>query len=277
MPNYVLIVESDPIEGRRLQEIVSQLGLSSRIAAKGAAVVGDLSWGAPVLVLLDLQLPDMNGLAVLAHLRERLNVPIIALADPEPADMPQTALLAGATDVIVKPAVTDRIEGAVRSSLKISALEREIARIRRKLEGRPEFSDIVAGSPEIQRAMMLAKRGADLELPVLIEGEPGTGKELTAKAIYSASARGQRPFHIVHCAPPTISDQDDENGETDLIEAAWARADGGVLFLEEISELSLASQSRLSALLATETGFARDGQPRVRLICTNSKNLIERV
>jgi DNA-binding NtrC family response regulator len=278
MANYVLIVEADPIEGRRLQEIVSQLGLSSRIAANGAAVLGDLSWGAPVLVLLDLQLPDMSGLAVLRHFRERLNVPLIVLAEPQAADEAQEALAAGATDVIVKPAATDRIEGAVRSSLRISALEGEIARIRRKLEGRPEFSDIVAGSPEIQRAAMLAKRAADLELPVLIEGEPGTGKELIAKAIYGASARGQGPFHIMQCAPaPGIAGQESESGETGCIDAAWAKADGGVLFVKEVSELSLASQARLSALLAAETGFAEGGQPRVRLICTSSRNLIERV
>ena len=278
MANYVLIVEADPIEGRRLQEVVSQLGLSSRIAATGAAVLGDLVWGPPVLVLLDLQLPDMSGLAVLRHLRERLNVPVIVLAEPQPPDAAHEALAAGATDVIVKPAATDRVEGSVRSSLKISALEGEIARIRRKLEGRPEFSDIVAGSPEIQRATMLARRAADLDLPILIEGEPGTGKELFAKAIYGASARAQGPFHFVHCAPPpAIAGQEDDVGGTAPIEAAWAKADGGVLFLQEISELSLASQARLSALLAVETGFPRDGRPRVRLICTNSRNLIERV
>jgi DNA-binding NtrC family response regulator len=278
MANYVLIVEADPIEGRRLQEVVSQLGLSSRIAATGAAVLGDLVWGPPVLVLLDLQLPDMSGLAVLRHLRERLNVPVIVLAEPQPTDAAHEALAAGATDVIVKPAATDRVEGSVRSSLRISALEGEITRIRRKLEGRPEFSDIVAGSPEIQRATMLARRAADLELPILIEGEPGTGKELVAKAIYGASARAQGPFHFVHCAPPpAIAGQEDDVGGTAPIEAAWAKADGGVLFLQEISELSLASQARLSALLAVETGFPRDGQPRVRLICTNSRNLIERV
>jgi DNA-binding NtrC family response regulator len=278
MANYVLIVEADPIEGRRLQEIVSQLGLSSRVAAKGAAVLGDLVWGTPVLVLLDLELPDMSGLTVLRHLRERLNVPVIVLAEPQLADAPHDAMAAGATDVIVKPAASDRIEGSVRSSLKISALESEIARIRRKLEGRPELSDIVAGSPEIQRAMTLARRAADLELPILIEGEPGTGKELLAKAIFGTSARSQGPFHVVHCAPPQVAaGQENENGGMDPIDAAWAKADGGVLFLEEISELNLASQARLSALLATETGFVRDGQPRVRLICTSSRNLIERV
>jgi DNA-binding NtrC family response regulator len=277
MANYVLIVEADPIEGRRLQEIVSQLGLSSRVAAKGALVLGDLVWGAPVLVLLDLQLPDMSGLVVLRHLRERLNVPVIVLTEPQPTHAAHEALAAGAADVIVKPAAADRIEGSVRSSIKISALEGEIARIRRELEERPEFSDIVAGAPEMQRATMLAKRAADLDLPVLIEGEPGTGKELIAKAIYGASTCSQGPFHVVHSAPPAITVQEGENGMIDPIDAAWAEADGGVLFVEEISELGLASQAKLSALLAAETGSARNGQPRVRLICTSSKNLIERV
>jgi DNA-binding NtrC family response regulator len=278
MANYVLIVAADPVEGRRLQEIVSRLGLNSRIAATGAAALGDLGWGAPVRVVVDLQLPDMDGLAVLRHLREQLSVPLIALAEPEPADAAHDALAAGATEIIVKPAAADRVEGSVRSNLKISALESEIARVRRKLEGNPEFADIVAESPEIQRATVLARRAADLELPVLLEGEPGTGKELVAKAIYGASTRSERPFHIVHCArPQPMAGQDAATGETDVIGAAWARADGGILFLEEISELDLASQARLSALLTAETGFVRDGQPRVRLICTNSRNLIERV
>jgi DNA-binding NtrC family response regulator len=278
MANYVLIAEADPIEGRRLQEIISQLGLSSRIAVSGAAALGDLGWGPPVLVLLDLHLPDMDGLAVLRHLREQLSVPLIVLADAEPADAAHEALAAGATDVIVKPAAADRVEGSVRSSLKISALESEIARIRRKLDGHPEFSDIVAVSLEIQRAAMLARRVAGLDLPVLLEGEPGTGKELVAKTIYGASSHRQGPFHLVHCArPEPAAGQEAETGKADLIEAAWAQAEGGVLFLEEISELTLVSQATLSALLASETGFAPGGQPRVRLICTSSKNLIERV
>ncbi len=277
MANYVLIVEADPVEGRRLQEIVSQLGLTPRTLATGAEVLGDFGWGAPELVLLNLQLPDMSGLTVMRHLREQANMPIIALTDAESGDATQEALAAGASDVIVKPAAADRLEGALRSSLKISALEGEIARIRRKLEGRPEFSDIVALSPEIQRATTLARRAADLELPILIEGEPGTGKELLAKAIFGASTRRQGPFHILHCAGQRSGSQPGETGGTDFIDAAWANADGGVLFLEEVSELSDASQSRLAVLLAGETGFVRDGKPRVRLICTSSRNLIERV
>ena len=278
MANYVLIVEADPIEGHRLQEIVSRLGLSSRITATGTTVLGDLGWGTPALVLLDLQLPDMSGLLVLQHLREGLNVPIIVLTDPEPAAALRRALAAGATEIIVKPAAGDRIEAAVRSNLKIIALKGEIARIRRKLDGRPEFSDIIAGSPEIQRAAMLAKRAAGLELPVLIEGEPGTGKELIAKVIYGASTNGQTPFNFVHRHPPAfVAGPEAETLETEAIDAAWTSAAGGVLFVKEISELNLASQARLAALLAGETASAKLGHPRVRLICTSSKNLIELV
>src|SRR5258706_475308 len=83
------------------------------------------------------------------------------VAEPEPAELVQRAQAAGATEIILRPAASDRVEGAVRSILRITALEGEIARIRRKIEGRPQFSDIIAGSPEIQRAMMLARRAAD--------------------------------------------------------------------------------------------------------------------
>jgi DNA-binding NtrC family response regulator len=278
MAPSVLIVHADAAESRRLTDIVSRLGLNVSTAARPAAILAQPQEAMLDLIILDLEAPGFDRREGLRQLRETLRTPVIALARGDGFGVAEAALAAGASDVIVKPGTVERIEIAVRNALKISALEEEIARISRTRGGFPNFSDLVAVSPEMQRAVMLARRAADLDLPVLVEGEPGTGKELTARAIGAACQAAGGPFIVLRCGGSSEPLEDGAgHDDGDAVNTAWADAAGGVLFIDEIAELPQAGQFALAERLS-EQSLAQSGtKGMVRLICTSSKNLIDRV
>jgi DNA-binding NtrC family response regulator len=271
MAKTVLIVQAEPAESQRLADIVTRLGLEARIGDDASIAFSPDFAGAetlPSLIILDLDLPGLNAASFIGRARAAAGLPVVAIADPGAAGPGKEALEAGAFDVIVKPASAEQIESAVRGALKIGALEDEIARIRRELDGKPGFSDLIAVSSEMQRAVSLARRAAELDLPVLLEGEPGTGRKLFARTIRAASARASAPFVTMNgAAEPGAS----------LLEERWAEARGGVLFIEEIAGLPSAAQAMLAEHLKRQSFAPGGGECEVRLICSSSKNLIDRV
>ncbi len=278
MAQSVLIVHSDPAESRRLADIVSRLGLAAWFESGSLAAVEQDHEHMPALIILDLAaMPLPDGVSSVQRAKELFGVPVIALADPEIPGTGKEALEAGAFDVIAKPATAERLESGIRNALKITALEEEIARIRRELGGQPHFSDLVASSSEMQRAVTLAQRAADLDLPVLLEGEPGTGKELFARTIRAASHRVAGPFVVLRCGSHGNTGKTGGDGSMALIENSWTDAQNGVLFIEEIGDLLPAGQEKLAECLVNQ-GLGLDHRDKgVRLICSSSKNLIERV
>lgn len=281
MASYVLIAEGDLSICSLLETAITKLGLHARtmnaVAEALTAIESEEAAQRIALAIVDLHLPDGSGLEVVRKLREALIGPIIVLAPPEDASQAQDVFDAGAAEFIIKPLKPERIATAVKNVLKVRALEGEIARITRKVDGRRSFADIICTTPEMNRAVVLGRRAADLDLPVLIEGEVGAGKELFAKAIYGDSARVGKPFIMVHCADPA-SAADWSTRET-FLEDSWSEAEGGVLYLDEISEMPLAMQETLSGFLGTGDPAKHDPNRRgnVRLICSTSQNLIERV
>jgi DNA-binding NtrC family response regulator len=148
----------------------------------------------------------------------------------------------------------------------------------RRMKGAPEFSDIVAVSLEMQRAKTLAKRAADIDLPVLLEGEPGTGKRLLARAIHAASLKKDGPFHIVHFNTKNPgSDAAEGTRKHGLIDAAWEETQSGTLFLDNICDMPESEQLELHAQLTKQSLHAVPQETRVRLICASGRNLIESV
>jgi DNA-binding NtrC family response regulator len=214
---------------------------------------------------------------VLKQLREKVNVPIIALAGTDAIHSAESAFEAGASDFIIKPITAERMTIAVRNALRVRALEGEIARITRKADGRLSFSDVICNAPEMHRAVMLGRRAADLEMPVLLEGELGTGKEMFAKAIHGDGERSGHPFVMIHCGDPASAAA--WSKRQSYLADAWTEAQSGVLFLDEIGELPLSLQDELVTLLEPVDNV-KNGEPAAlypRLICTTSQNLIERV
>lgn len=281
MAPYMLLAANDSAARHFVDEAAGRLGFPCRFVTRGAALDNDLAQadaGRPALILLDLDLQDVDTFTLLRKVQEADAAPIIVLGSARAAPLAKRALKEGARDFLMKPLTSERVEISMRNALKISVLEEEVARLKRQAEGKIAWGDIIAVSPEMQRALNLAKRASELDIPVLIEGEAGSGRELIARTIHAASSRaGQRLIALDlrdHAAPGRKA-----ASET-LLDAVWAEAEGGALFIQEIGELAPADQERLAQLLARRGKAmmeANGAGGNVRLICSSSADLIAKV
>jgi DNA-binding NtrC family response regulator len=279
MATYMLLAGSDPAARPFVEEAAARLGFPCRVVARGAALISDLEQPGAVtlaLMFLDLDLLDTDPLALLREIRDLDAAPIIVLASARTADLAKTALREGASDYLMKPLTAERVEVSMRNALKISVLEEEVARLKRQAEGKLAWSDIIAISPEMQRVVTLAKRAADLDIPVLIEGESGTGRTFIAKAIHAAGSRAAKKFVVFDTRGHAIPAR---NGIPEAsLESLWAEAEDGILFIREIGGLSLQDQERLAGMVARHGNNGAEANAAApRLICSSGADLIEQV
>src|SRR5688572_9807597 len=171
----VLIVDDDPVQRRLLDNMVRKFGHESVIAESGEQALKLMTGGELCdCVVLDLVMPDIDGLGVLARLREAgINVPVIVQTAHGGIDNVISAMRAGALDFVVKPVGAERLQVSLRNALDKGALEDEIARIKRSQSGTLTFKDIVTRSPNMLAVLRTAEKAAASAIPVLIEGESG--------------------------------------------------------------------------------------------------------
>jgi DNA-binding NtrC family response regulator len=283
MPKRVLVADGDSVQRRILEEAIKQFGYGVALAKSGdealAALHNDAA-GDICLVLLDLVMPGTDGLAVLEAMRSLARKPpLIVQTTQVRSDIALAAMRAGAVDFVVKPVSPERLEVSIKNALKIEALAGELVRIKASAKGELGFVDLIAGSPAMARVIELGKRATNSVLPVLIEGEPGVGKELIARAIQGESARQSKAFVSVNCAAFCESEIDGflfgrEKGK-------FVEADQGTLFLDEIGELTLNAQLELLRALqdgeVEPAGGKQAVKVDVRLIAATSQNLISLV
>ena len=261
MAAHVLVVDDDPAERRHIEEILHEprpRGRGRRERRSGAGAACTRADAPPVsAMILDLVMPDIDGMAVLERLpRHALAVPVIVQTAPGGIDMGAAAIRAGAFDFLVKPATPERVRVSLLNALKIGALEGEILRMRLSRAGTLSLGDIVMHAPAMERVSQLAERAARSAIPVLIEGERGVGKELLARAIHGSGPRRSRPFVAVRC------DGDGGISATTLFgarprtpspAASSPEAAGGTLFLDEIGALP-ADARRASPAFSPRSG-----------------------
>ena len=175
MSKRVLIVDDDPVQRRVLEEVIKRLGHETRSASSGEqaiAVLDSADASSISLILLDLVMPQMDGMAVLERLQSKPGLPpIIVQTANGSIDSAIAAMRAGAVDFVVKPVAPERLDVSIKNALKIEALGLEIKRIKRKAEGNLTFSDMITSGPSLARVIALGKRAAASNIPVLIEGE----------------------------------------------------------------------------------------------------------
>jgi DNA-binding NtrC family response regulator len=194
---------------------------------------------------------------------------------------------AGARDFVVKPGGAERLQVSLRNALTASALEGELARIKRSQSGTLTFRDIVTRSPQMRDVLRNAEKAAASIIPVLIEGESGVGKELVARAIHGSGERRTKPFVAVNCG--AIPDNLVESilfghekgaftGATERHTGKFVEASGGTLFLDEVGELPMPAQVKLLRAIqegeVEPVGARKSVRVDVRLISATNRNLI---
>ena len=184
MSNRVLVVDDDSVQRRILEEAIKRCGYETRAAQSGEQALTILEGpeaGSISLVLLDLVMPGMDGLEFLSRLQNKTSrPPIIVQTANGSIETAIQAMRAGAADFVVKPVSPERLEVSIKNALKIEALAVEITRIKRRREGTLTFADLIGQGPAMAKVASLGKRVAKSNIPVLIEGESGVGKELIA-------------------------------------------------------------------------------------------------
>src|SRR6202162_3242342 len=290
MGERVLIVDDDPVARRLVENIVTRAGYEAVTAEGGDLALERLTGGKTRIdcVVLDLVMPDLDGLGVLAKMRElELDVPVIVQTAHGGIDNVVSAMRAGAVDFVVKPVGAERLQVSLRNALATRALEGELNRIKRSRTGTLTFKDIVTHSVRMLAVLRTAEKAAASSIAVLIEGESGVGKELIARAIHGSGERRAKPFVAVNCGaiPENLvesilfgHEKGAFTGATERHDGKFLEASGGTLFLDEVGELPLAVQVKL--LRAIQEGEVEPVGARklvkvdVRLISATNRNLI---
>ena len=202
MAKTVLVIDDDPTQRRLLQAAVEKAGFACRTAPDGEAgiaLAADPKDGIDV-TLLDLTMPGLSGMETLERLAaKRPDLPVIILTATSGIDTIVQSMRGGAVDFIVKPANPERVVVSIRNALKMQSLSGEVKRLARKADGGMSFDDMIASAPPMRQVVRLAERAAASDIPVLILGESGVGKEVVARCIQGASARAGKPFVTVNC------------------------------------------------------------------------------
>ena len=290
----ILIADDDAVARRLVENMVQKCGYQTLVVDSGDAAIAMLTApDAPVIdaVVLDLVMPGLDGMGVLAKIREAgLSIPVIVQTAHGGIDNVVSAMRAGAQDFVVKPVGIERLQVSLRNALNTSALKGELQRIRHSREGRLTFADIITRSETMAGVLRTAQKAAASTIPVLIEGESGVGKELFARAIHGSGERKSKPFVDVNCG--AIPDNLVESilfghekgaftGATERHTGKFVEASGGTLFLDEVSELPLAAQVKLLRALQEGTVEAVGGRKPVkvdvRIISATNRKLLDRV
>ena len=287
----ILIVDDDPVQCRLLEGMLQKFGYEVVALDNGDAALMLLAapeGGRIDCVILDLVMPNLDGLGVLAGLRQAsINVPVIVQTAHGGIDNVVSAMRAGAVDFVVKPVGAERLQVSLRNALNTSALEGELARIRHSRSGTLGFADIITKSAAVHAVLRMAEKAAASTIPVLISGESGVGKELIARAIHGSGERRAKPFVAVNCGamPENLvesilfgHEKGSFTGATERHIGKFVEASGGTLFLDEVGELPLAAQVKLLRSIqegeVEPVGARKPVKVDVRLVSATNRDLI---
>ncbi len=283
----LLLVDDDEPFRTVLGRELSRLGYDVATAGTGEEALRRVAERAPEVVLLDLRLPDRDGLQVLDDLhRTNPAVDVIMLTGHGSIDTAIESVRAGAFDYVAKPCPLDELDVRIQRALERQALRRRASLLERGLTPPAVAGSFVGRSPEFRRLVELVDRVAPSDSTVLITGVTGTGKEMVAKLIHERSQRRGRPFVIVECAALQESLLQSElfghergafTGADRAKPGLFEVAHGGTIFLDEIGEVSQATQVKLLRVLDASTfrhvGGTAEIRVDVRVLAATNRNL----
>jgi DNA-binding NtrC family response regulator len=286
-PTSLLLVDDDEAFRVALGGELARLGFAIALAGTGEEALSKLIEREPDVVLLDLRLPGVSGLDVLKAIRERHpSIDVIVLTGHGSIDTAIESIRIGAFDYVSKPCPLDELEVRIQRALERQALRKRATLLERGLTPPDVGSSFIGGSEEFTHALALIDRVAPTDSAVLITGETGAGKEMAAKLIHARSLRRQRPFVVVECAALQESLLQSElfghergafTGADRAKPGLFEVAHGGTIFLDEIGEVSAATQVKLLRVLDTSTfrrvGATSETRVNVRVIAATNRDL----
>ena len=285
MPNKILIVDDEPFNLDLLEQELTDQGYAIERANDGEEALKKIDSSQPDLVLLDYNMPGLNGIEVLKELRKKeCDVPAIMLTAHGTIERAVTAIKEGAYDFLTKPFEPDHITFTVKKALeqerlkrRVEILSEEIGQGYRLIEGK---------STKMNQAVDLAKKAAGSNATVLLLGESGTGKEIFARSIHDWSERKSEPFIAINCVGLSKELLESElfghekgafTGAHQLKKGKMELAHGGTVFLDEVGDISPELQSKLLRFLQ-ERAFERVGGTKpisvdIRIIAATNRDL----
>ncbi|BCR03803.1 acetoacetate metabolism regulatory protein AtoC [Desulfuromonas versatilis] len=286
----ILVVDDEHLIRWSLEQNLKKQGYEVVTAGSGEDALKLVREDAPDLVLLDIQLPGINGLDVLERIKEMdeevIVIMVTALGVLETA---VKAMRMGAYDYINKPFNLDELAIVIKKALETGELKREVAHLRSQQTRKYGVANIIGESRHMKNVLTMVEKVARSDAStILIQGESGTGKELIAKAIHYESARADQPFMAINCAavPETLLESELMGHEKGAFTDAKAQkkglfemADGGTLFLDEIGDMEMGMQAKLLRVLEERSfrriGGTKDVHVDVRIISATNKDLVK--
>jgi len=287
----LLIVDDEQVVRDSLVHWFTEEGYRVEAAATAAEALARLASGDVDLIIADIRMPGMDGLELLERIQsEQLDAAVIIMTGYASVESAVRALKHGAFDYITKPFDPDDLSVAVRNALEQQRLKRENRMLREQLAESQAVSELIGQSEAMRRVREQIETVAPVDTTVLIEGESGTGKELVARAIHRLSPRRYNPMVVVHCGALTETLIESElfghekgafTGAQYRKKGKFEAAMGGTIFLDEIADISLKTQTDLLRVLQ-EREIVRVGgtQPikvDFRVIAATNRNLAELV
>ncbi|MEX5215829.1 MAG: sigma-54 dependent transcriptional regulator [Nitrospiraceae bacterium] len=291
-PGARILVVDDEVNIRgALVTMLERKGYAVRGVGTAEEALEQLHASPVELVITDLKMPGIGGMAFLKRLREHWpQTEVVVMTAYGSIDTAVEAMRGGAYDYLTKPIDRERFPVVIAKALERQALASENRQLRDRLEARTRFDQMVGESEPMQRIYTLVEMVADSDVTVLLTGESGTGKELVARAIHHKSPRADGPFITMNCGalPESLFESElfgyEKGAFTGAVTTKMGRfelADGGTLLLDEVGELSLKSQVDFLRVLETKE-FRRLGGTKLitvdtRIVATTNRNLEEAV
>jgi DNA-binding NtrC family response regulator len=279
----ILIAEDDPVQRKLLTMLLTKkLHYDVATVSNGlecveyvhSSNVGDIN-----AILLDINMPVMDGFEALKKIRiHRPDIPVLMLTSSDDTTSAVKAIKEGASDFIVKPPDPSHLDIAIKNAIRLSALSQELAKLKRDKEGAVAFTDIIGHNAGLAGTIAYGRKAAASSVPVLLMGESGVGKELFARTIHGESKYAGAPFIALNCNSASHNIEQVLFGSATSGNAGKIRAaDGGTLFLDDITELSADAQVRLLRVLQQkEIESPTGGKPikvNIRLISATDRDI----
>jgi len=283
----LLVVEDETNLRLVIQKELERLGYSVQSAPDGEAALELLEEAAVEVLLCDINMPRMDGMTLLKRVHERPNPPeVIMLTGHATVETAVEAMKLGAYDYLSKPYRIGELDALIKQAVEKRRLRVDNQRLRAQLARHTQMPEIISQSEKMAEVLRLVQRVAPSEASVLISGESGTGKELIAQAIHRLSNRAESSFVDLNCAAFQESLLESElfGYEAGAFSGAKGRklglfeiADNGTLFMDEVTELPAALQSKLLRAIETRSfyrvGAVRKVQVDVRIVAATNRNL----